>query len=97
MGEWITWIWGHWYAALRAEAAVLADHPDAAARVATARAFVTGNPVATAIIDRAQALLEHDRSRLPALATTFDHLGCRYQSTRTATVLTSPTRCPPLP
>ena len=27
--KWVTWIWHHWYVALRAEAAVLAGSPDA--------------------------------------------------------------------
>jgi hypothetical protein len=83
MGAWVTWIWGHWYSALRAEASVLAEHPDAAARVATARTHVRGNPIATAIVDRAQAVLDHDQSRVRTLVATFDRLGSPYQAART--------------
>jgi hypothetical protein len=44
--------------ALRAEAAVLAGHPAARDRVASARVMVTGNPVASAQMERVDALLE---------------------------------------
>ncbi|WP_261808480.1 LuxR C-terminal-related transcriptional regulator [Nonomuraea sp. C10] len=81
--QWVTWIWLHWYVALRAEAAVLAGSPDARDRVAGARAVVAGNPVAGAIVERAGALLDGDREALPALAAAFDAAGCRYQSART--------------
>lgn len=81
--KWVSWIWLHWYVALRAEASVLAGHPDARDRVDAARALVAGNPVATAQLDRAQALLEGDLPRLLAVAAAFDAAGCRYQSART--------------
>lgn len=81
--KWVTWIWHHWYVALRAEAAVLAGSPDAAERVAAARTVVAGNPVAEAIVERAQSLLDGDRERLLATAEAFDATGCRYQSART--------------
>ena len=81
--QWVTWIWLHWYVALRAEAAVLARSPDAGDRLAEARTVVAGNPVATAMVQRAQALLDHDRERLLATAAAFDTAGCRYQSART--------------
>src|SRR5581483_9341339 len=55
--KWVTWIWLHWYVALRAEAAVLAGAPDAGDRLADARVTVAGNPVASSLVDRAQALL----------------------------------------
>ncbi|MEV0248376.1 LuxR C-terminal-related transcriptional regulator [Nocardia sp. NPDC050712] len=77
------WIWRHWYVALRAEAAVLAGHPGARVFVAAARTTVSGNPIAGAIVERAAALLEDDRGRLPALATEFERAHCPYQSTRT--------------
>ena len=64
--KWVTWIWLHWYVALRAEAAVLAGSPDARDRLAEARAIVAGNPVAGAMVERAQALLDGDRERLLA-------------------------------
>ncbi|GIG09507.1 ATP-binding protein [Catellatospora coxensis] len=81
--KWVTWIWHHWYVALRAEAAVLAGSADAADRVAAARTAVAGNPVADAIVARAQALLDGDRERLLATVDAFDAAGCRYQSART--------------
>ncbi|HEY6592888.1 MAG TPA: LuxR C-terminal-related transcriptional regulator [Asanoa sp.] len=81
--KWVTWIWLHWYVALRAEAAVLAGHPTARDRVAAARAMVAGNPVASAQVERAEALLEGDLPRLLATAEAFDAAGCRYQWART--------------
>lgn len=81
--QWVTWIWLHWYVALRAEAAVLARSSDAGDRLAEARTVVAGNPVATAIVRRAQALLDNDQERLLATADAFDTAGCRYQSART--------------
>jgi predicted ATPase/DNA-binding CsgD family transcriptional regulator len=81
--QWVTWIWLHWYVALRAEATVLAGHPNAHDRLAEARTIVAGNPVAGAIVERAHAVLDNDRDRLLATADTFDIAGCRYQSART--------------
>ncbi|MGW6376749.1 ATP-binding protein [Rhodococcus sp. NPDC055112] len=81
--RWVTWVWLHWYVALRAEAAVLAGNPDAADRLAEARTIVAGNPVAGAIVERAGALLVEDRGRLLAAADAFDAAGCRYQAART--------------
>jgi hypothetical protein len=81
--KWVTWIWLHWYVALRAEAAVLAGHPAALDRVATARATVAGNPVASAQVERAEALLDGDLPRLLATADAFDAAGCCYQWART--------------
>ncbi|MFE7776501.1 ATP-binding protein [Streptomyces sp. NPDC057445] len=81
--KWVSWIWLHWYTALRAEAAVLAGHPDARDRVDAARVMVAGNPVATAQVHRAEALLDGDLPRLLAAAEAFGAAGCRYQSART--------------
>ncbi|MEH1129343.1 ATP-binding protein [Micromonospora sp. CPCC 206061] len=81
--RWVTWIWLHWYVALRAEAAVLAGSADARDRLAVARTIVAGNPVAGAIVERAEALLNEDQERLLATADAFDAAGCRYQSART--------------
>ncbi|MFF4415742.1 ATP-binding protein [Streptosporangium sp. NPDC001559] len=80
--RWITWTWLHWYVALRAEATVLAGSPNAAERLADARTVVSGNPVATAIVERAEALLDKDRKRVLATADAFEAAGCRYQSAR---------------
>ncbi|WP_244843853.1 ATP-binding protein [Actinocatenispora sera] len=81
--KWVTWIWLHWYVALRAEAAVLAGDPAARDRVAAARTIVAGNPVATALVERAAALLDGDRDRLLATAAAFDVAECGYQVART--------------
>ncbi len=81
--KWVTWIWLHWYVALRAEAAVLARHPAARDRIAAARATVAGNPIADAQVERAQALLDGDLPRLLTTAGAFEAAGCRYQWART--------------
>jgi predicted ATPase/DNA-binding CsgD family transcriptional regulator len=81
--QWVTWIWLHWYVALDAEAAVLAGSADARERVAEARTTVAGNPIASAIVERAEALLDHDQERLLATTAAFDDAGCHYQSART--------------
>jgi hypothetical protein len=81
--RWVTWIWLHWYVALRTEAAVLTDSPVAAGRVAEARRIVAGNPVAEAMVERAAALLDGDEERLLAAAAALDAGGCPYQSART--------------
>lgn len=81
--RWVTWTWLHWYMALRAEAAVLAASPDARQLITEARAVVAGNPVAVALVERAQALLDEDQERVLATAAAFDAAGCRYQSART--------------
>jgi hypothetical protein len=81
--KWVTWIWLHWYVALRAEAAVLTDHPDARRRIAAARTVVAGNPIAGAQLDRAEAMLDGDQERMLAAAAAFDAAGCRYQWART--------------
>lgn len=81
--KWLTWIWLHWHVALRAEAAVLAGHPDANHHLAAARPIVAGNPIATAILDRAAALLDDDHKRLLTIATAFETADCPYQQART--------------
>jgi predicted ATPase/DNA-binding CsgD family transcriptional regulator len=81
--KWVTWIWLHWYVAVRAEAAALAGHPDARGRITAGRAIVAGNPIAGAQLERAEALLDGDGDRMLAAATAFDAAGCRYQWART--------------
>ena len=83
LGKWAIWVWRPWYLALRAEASVLAGHPDAGSRLDAARTIVAGNPVAGAIVDRASALFGDDRELLLAAAARFDAAGCRYQWART--------------
>jgi hypothetical protein len=81
--RWVTWIWLHWYVALRAEATVLAGAPDARDRLTDARGLTAGNPIANAIVERAEALLDDDHERLLSTADAFDTAGCRYQWART--------------
>jgi predicted ATPase/DNA-binding CsgD family transcriptional regulator len=81
--KWLAWIWLHWYVALRAEAAVLAAHPDARNHLAAASAVVAGDPIGTAMVRRAEALLDHDREQLLATVPAFDAAGCPYQAART--------------
>ncbi len=54
---WVSGMWRPWYAALWAEAAVLSGHPDAAARIHRARLATRDNPIAAAIVARAEALI----------------------------------------
>lgn len=79
----VIWIWRHWYVALRAEAAALAAHPEARDYLAAARITVAGNPIASAIVDRAQALLDNDPARLPTIAAAFESARSPYQQART--------------
>ncbi|MDX3521952.1 ATP-binding protein [Streptomyces scabiei] len=81
--KWVSWIWLHWYVGLRAEAAVLTGHPEARERVAAGRTLVAGNPVVTAQLDRAQALLDGDLPHRITIAKAFDAADCPYQSART--------------
>ncbi|MBB5791479.1 ATP-binding protein [Jiangella mangrovi] len=80
---WRTGILLHWHVALRAEAAVLAGRSDAGALVDSARPTVGDNPVAGAILDRAEALAADDHERLLATAAAFEAAGCPYQRART--------------
>jgi hypothetical protein len=80
---WVARVWRPWYAALRAEAAALAGHPDARRLIVAVRSMVVGNPVADAMVDRVEALLDDDRDRLLGAAAVFDAAGCRYQWART--------------
>ncbi|QLQ36570.1 ATP-binding protein [Micromonospora robiginosa] len=79
----VTWVWLHWYVALRAEAAVLAGSPGAREHLVEARTVVAGNPVAEAMVRRAGALLDGDHQALLDAAGAFDAAGCRYQWART--------------
>jgi hypothetical protein len=82
--------WRAWYAALWAEAAVLADHPDAVARVERSRPVVRDNPIASAIVERAAAVATGDRQSLVHLTITFARLGCPYQQARTGQLAAEP-------
>ena len=83
--EWHTAAWRQWYAALWAEAAVLdteSSDGDRAKRLDRARAIAAGNPIATAMVARAEALAAGALDRLPPLADTLAPL-FRYQQART--------------
>jgi hypothetical protein len=85
-GTFRTWhdsAWRPWYAAMWAEAGVLAALPDRRGRLDLARFFVLENPVAAAIVDRADAIDLDDADRLVATADALAAAGCRYQYART--------------
>jgi hypothetical protein len=86
-------MWRAWYVAAWAEAAVLAELPDAADRVARAALLTGGNPVADALVRRASGLAAlwsgtaGGRDDLVAAASALRTLGARYQWARTLVML----------
>ena len=58
---WYNGLWRSWYAAVWAEAAVLAGDPAAAVRIGRARRCAEGNPIALAIVERSAALASGNR------------------------------------
>jgi predicted ATPase/DNA-binding CsgD family transcriptional regulator len=82
--------WRPWYAALWAEAAVLAGHPEAAERLAVARPMAAPNPTTAAMVERAAALAAGAPDRLVDLAATLEDAGCRYQAARTLVLAGGP-------
>src|SRR5262245_56251121 len=80
-------LWRPWYAALWAEAAVLANHPDAETRLQRGVAATSENPIATAIVQRARDLAHGNDDTLPTHARTLGTLGCVYQQRRTMSLL----------
>jgi predicted ATPase/DNA-binding CsgD family transcriptional regulator len=81
--RWISGLWRQWYAALKAEAAVLTGQSDAGERLVRAREITEYNPIATAIIDRAQAVLTANHDALLTAAAALDAAACPYQQART--------------
>jgi hypothetical protein len=82
---WASWdaaMWRPWYGALWAEAAVLADHPDAEARLRRASRATAENPIAATIVERAADLAAGDDHAVRRHAQTFAELGCDYQRLR---------------
>ena len=55
---------------------------DLTKRLQRTREIVTGNPIASAIVDRAEAMASGELDRLPAIAATLAPLS-RYQQART--------------
>jgi predicted ATPase/DNA-binding CsgD family transcriptional regulator len=80
---WRDGLWRQWHAALWAEASVLCDRPDRVDRVQRARAVVGGNAVAIPLVERAQALIDGDRSALLAAGEDLARAGCHFQWART--------------
>jgi hypothetical protein len=89
---WYNGIWRPWYAALWAEAAVLAGDRATASRISRARRCAAGNPVALAIVDRSAALATRDRDGMLAAAQRLSAAGCRYQWARTLILAGGPER-----
>jgi hypothetical protein len=81
--SWQGQLWHQWVAALRAEAAVLARTPGAAGHVTQARAAASGNPVAIALTQRAEALFRRDDADVRGTAAAFGQAGYPYQRART--------------
>ena len=94
--HWLTGAWRQWYAAVWAEAGVLAGagagagadvdadvDVDVEERLARARTATAGNPVATAIVGRAEGLHTGDRAALLDAAVALDAAGAPYQQART--------------
>jgi predicted ATPase len=90
--EWYNGLWRPWYAALWAEAAVLAGDPAAAGRIGRARRCAAGNPIALAIVDRSAALAAGSRDGMLAAAGRLSAAGCRYQWARTLVLAGGPER-----
>ena len=62
---------------------MLTGDPGAAGRITIARDITTGNPVATAIVDRADGLRTDDPDMLLHAAAALDAAGAHYQHART--------------
>jgi hypothetical protein len=87
---WSEGAWVQWYGALQAEAYVLAGLPDAAARISRTREVVVDNVVASAIVDRAAAVLAGDAAAVLATAQRFARAGCSYQRARSLLLARDP-------
>ena len=89
LDAWASGMWRPWYGALWAEAAVLSGSGEVADRVQRARSAAEGNPIAAAIVDRAEALAAPggDGDKLIAAAAALLAAGCRYQWARTLVII----------
>jgi hypothetical protein len=87
---WHNGLWRPWYAALWAEAAMLAGDPAAGSRISRARVCATGNPIALAIVDRSAAFASGNRDGMVAAAQRLSAAGCRYQWARTLVLAGGP-------
>ena len=75
--------WRPWYVAAWAEAGVLAALPDRRSRLDRAKFLVRGNPIALAIVGRAESIDVGDTDGLLSAAEALGAAGCRYQRART--------------
>lgn len=75
-------MWRPWYAAASAEAAALASSSDVAQRLQSAAIAAHGNPVAEALVYRAQALSRRDLDAVASCAPKFEAMGAAYQRER---------------
>ena len=82
-----TAVWRQWWAAVRAEAQVLGGTEGHAEVVAAARTITAGNPIASAIVQRAAALMTGDDDALRTAAAALAAAGTRYQQARTLILL----------
>jgi hypothetical protein len=80
-------LWRQWYAAVRAESFVLAKASDRSDVLRSARGLAEGNPIATAIVQRAEGLESGDAAALAAAATALADAGSPYQQARTLVLL----------
>ncbi|WP_433375955.1 ATP-binding protein [Actinoplanes sp. CA-142083] len=74
--SWSDALWMPWYAAVWAEAAVLAGLPEADERTGRAMAATVDNPIARAMVERAVALAAGDHGGLLAAAERLRASGC---------------------
>jgi hypothetical protein len=75
--------WRAWYAAVWAEAGVLAGLPDRCSRLDRARFVVRENPIAAAIVERAAGIDSDDTDAIRGAAAALDAAGAHYQRART--------------
>jgi hypothetical protein len=81
--RWINGMWVQWYSALKAEAAVLCGDRRAGELLTKAADVAAGNPMAQAIVDRAEALIRGNPDGIRAVTSAFERADCLYQAART--------------
>ena len=65
---------------------MLAQCTDAGRLIERSRHAARNNPIATAIVERAEAIASGDAAGVAGVAGTFGDLGCPYQQARTSTL-----------
>ena len=81
-GQWAPALWRPWYAAVLAEAVVLAGAPESDVRLRAAAEAARDNPVTATLVRRAAALDAGDHQSVAATAAELDALGSAYQADR---------------